>query len=369
MKAKLVVWALAMLSAASQTSLLGAESSPNVAEMDFSTAKSRADSGDIDGILRLAEMYENGDGVKKDLGKAAKLHRKAAEQGSARAQCLVGLDYADGLGVKVDKSQAMMWLRRSAAQGWASAQFDLGMCYAMGSVPNKSASDAVVWYRKAAEQGLPDAECALGNCYLEGVGLPKDIPDGVMWVRRAAEKGFAPAQQALGICYTKGRGVPKDLVQAYKWLDLAASKDDQNTDDTKVNLSSAERFMTPEQITEAQRLAAEFKAQKVPAPGKAHELMADAGATNSLAAHASPVSATPEPAAGGKTGSVIVKADDESSEVFVDGAFVGNAPARLKLAEGNHLIEVKLAGHKDYRKQIAVGDGAELNLKVVLEKQ
>lgn len=339
--------------------------------MDFATAKSRADNGDVDAMLRLADIYANGEGVKKDFSKAFKLHRKAAETGSARAQCLLGLDYADGLGTKKDAAQAIKYLRMSADQGWPSAQFDLGLCYALGTVPGKSASDAVIWYRKAADQGLPDAEWALGTSYLEGNGVPKDVPEGIAWMRKAAEKGFSQAQKTLGICYTKGTGVPKDLVQAYKWLNLAAAKDDINSDDIRVNLSMAERFMTPEQIAEGQRLAHDFKAQKIPAPGHTTppEAITPLHTTNHLAAVTNTFNATSAPAASGKIGFVMVKGDDEAAEVFADGEFVGNIPAKLKLSEGAHVIEVKKAGFKDYQKKIKVGDSAELTLKVVLEKQ
>jgi hypothetical protein len=69
-----------------------------------------------------------------------------------------------------------------------------------------------------------------------------------------------------------------------------------------------------------------------------------------------------------KTGFVSVSADDHTFEVFVDGAFVGNTPAKLKLSEGTHVIEVKKAGYKDYKKEINVAEGCELNLRAVLEK-
>jgi hypothetical protein len=66
---------------------------------------------------------------------------------------------------------------------------------------------------------------------------------------------------------------------------------------------------------------------------------------------------------------VTVKADDETCEVLADGAFVGNPPARLKLAEGTHIIEVKKPGYRDYRREIKVGAGADLTLRATLEKQ
>jgi hypothetical protein len=70
-----------------------------------------------------------------------------------------------------------------------------------------------------------------------------------------------------------------------------------------------------------------------------------------------------------KFGFVNVTADDPTFEVFADGAFVGNSPAKLKLSEGPHIIEVRKEGFKDYKKEIRVADGSELNLKAVLEKQ
>jgi hypothetical protein len=64
-----------------------------------------------------------------------------------------------------------------------------------------------------------------------------------------------------------------------------------------------------------------------------------------------------------------VRADDDSYEVFIDGAFVGNTPAKLKLEACPHVIEVKKGGFKDYRKTVNVTDGSELNLRAVLERQ
>ena len=64
-----------------------------------------------------------------------------------------------------------------------------------------------------------------------------------------------------------------------------------------------------------------------------------------------------------------MKAGDDTCEIYVDGAFVGNTPARLKLAEGAHVVLVKKPGFNEYRREIKISDGAELNLRAVLEKQ
>jgi hypothetical protein len=332
--------------------------------------KARADKGEADAQLSVATLYANGTGVARDPAKGAKYLRKAAEQGLARAQCLLGLAYANGDGVKMDKSEAAHWLHKAAEQGMAEAQFDLGMCYVNGDGVAKNAVQAVSWYRKAADQGLPDAQCEMGDCYLEGNGVPKDIPEGLRWTRLAADQGFGQAQNTLGLCYLKGRGVTKDNVQAYKWFNLAAGKGDERADDAKINLAAAERFLTPEQVAEGQRLAREFKVHKASTAGES----------------ASPPTKGASPASGGRTGPastwdaasapkaiksglVNVKAEDDSYEIFVDGLFVGNTPAKVKLAEGAHVVEVKKSGFKDYRREIKITEGSELSLRAVLEKQ
>ncbi len=56
------------------------------------------------------------------------------------------------------------------------------------------------------------------------------------------------------------------------------------------------------------------------------------------------------------------------AEVSVDDAFVGNAPAKLKLKAGKHMIKVTLAGYKDWSREMTVMSGSEVNLTATLEK-
>ena len=335
---------------------------------EFEAIRARADKGDVEAQLSVASHYTSGEGVARDPARAAKYIRKAAEQGSARAQCLLGLLYSNGDGVKPDPAEAARWLHKAATQGMAEAQFDLGMCYAKGDGVAKNPVQAVEWYRKAAAQGLADAICELGNCYLEGTGVPTDIPEGVKWTRKAADQGFGPAQNTLGLCYSKGRGVTKDYVEAYKWFNLAAAKGGELADDARIGLAMAERSLTPEQVADAQRLAREFKPVK---PTKTGDAPAQPAKVDSGAAGGTGQTVTVAGAAlpASNSGVVNVKAEDDSYEIFVDGAFVGNTPAKVKLAEGSHVVEVKKTGFKDYRKQIRISAGSELALRAVLEKQ
>lgn len=69
------------------------------------------------------------------------------------------------------------------------------------------------------------------------------------------------------------------------------------------------------------------------------------------------------------TGVVNVSSDPSGADVSVDGNFVGNSPAALKLAAGKHTLTVKLAGYKDWTRDITVLSGSDVQLTATLEKQ
>ena len=68
-------------------------------------------------------------------------------------------------------------------------------------------------------------------------------------------------------------------------------------------------------------------------------------------------------------GTVELRSTPEGAEVYVDGAFIGNAPATLKLAPGQHTIRVTQSGFKDWSRDIAVQAGSEAHLSATLDKQ
>ncbi len=63
----------------------------------------------------LGFLYAVGQGVPQDDKAAAEWYRRAAEQGVALCQLLVGLKYAKGEGVRQDDVQAYMWFELAAA--------------------------------------------------------------------------------------------------------------------------------------------------------------------------------------------------------------------------------------------------------------
>jgi hypothetical protein len=70
-----------------------------------------------------------------------------------------------------------------------------------------------------------------------------------------------------------------------------------------------------------------------------------------------------------KYGILIVTGNIENCDILVDCKFTGNTPAKLKLTEGTHTIEVKKDGYKPYKKDVTVSEGSELTLRPTLQKE
>ncbi len=120
------------------------------------------------------------------------------------------------------------------------------------------------WSRKAAEQGMAEAQYNLGIAYDNGQGIPQDYAEAMKWFRKAAEQGYAKAQYNLGVIYGYGQGVPQDDAHAYMWFKLAASRlrPGEGRDIAVKNHDIVAMRMTPAQISEAEKLAREWKPKK-----------------------------------------------------------------------------------------------------------
>lgn len=75
------------------------------------TMMEKADAGDPEAQFQLGIQFEQGQlGFPQDYSEAARLYRKAAEQGLAGAQLYLGVFYANGQGVPKDPIEAYKWL-------------------------------------------------------------------------------------------------------------------------------------------------------------------------------------------------------------------------------------------------------------------
>lgn len=106
-----------------------------------------------------------------------------------------------------------------------------------------------------ARQGDAESQYQLGRFLAPDIFLAPDKESGWKWYCLAANRGHREAQFTLGILFEWGYGpVQMDLVRAYVWYALAEGSPSaaRHRDQIAAN-------MTPEQIAEAEQLAAEWK--------------------------------------------------------------------------------------------------------------
>jgi peptidoglycan hydrolase-like protein with peptidoglycan-binding domain len=95
----------------------------------------------------------------------------------------------------------------------------------------------------------------------------KDFPTALKELQPLARQGDARAQRIVGILYRDGLAVPQDFVQAHMWFNLAAAAGETDAANERDDLV---RRMTPDQVAEAQHLAAAWQpegAATAPAAG------------------------------------------------------------------------------------------------------
>ena len=120
--------------------------------------------GDAIAQFYLGRIYMQGLGsFKPDYNKALELTRKAAKQGLAEAEELLGFLYYYGLGVPQDNKQAVEWLRKAAIHGVAEAQDNLGYLYEKGQGVPQDWVQAYQWYSLGRKTGEESAEIRIKN--------------------------------------------------------------------------------------------------------------------------------------------------------------------------------------------------------------
>jgi hypothetical protein len=82
--------------------------------------------------------------------------------------------YFKGKGVRKDYKQAVVWFRKAAEQGDASSQNVLGLLYYKGENVPQNFKEAIKWFRKAADQGVHQSQFIIGVMYSKGQGVPNN---------------------------------------------------------------------------------------------------------------------------------------------------------------------------------------------------
>jgi hypothetical protein len=170
--------------------------------------------------------------IKQDRKKGLDLIMKAADEGYAKAQSLLGVYYQDGMhGLSKDDKKAFSLYEKAAAQKYVNAIINLGACYDSGVGVEKDYDKAIELYEKAERLGgnakrelenvkdLMQAELYVeGHQYFEA----KDYKSAITKLTKALDMGNSSAALPLGMIYLEGgHGVKSDFEKAVSYFEEA----------------------------------------------------------------------------------------------------------------------------------------------------
>ncbi len=185
---------------------------------------------DLDRIRIGKREYQKGIEAcnRKYTSRALKLLMKATQYGHTGAMLKLGQMYFDGELVVQDKEKAFYWYQKAANEKDSAGEYKVGMMYLRGQGVKRNRDKAAVWLKKAAEQGYARAQTNYGALHLVGYGVEQDFIKAVEWFRKAADQNYGDAQYLMGVAYEYGEGVAQDIEMAKSWYRKAVSNGNGN---------------------------------------------------------------------------------------------------------------------------------------------
>jgi TPR repeat protein len=225
------------------------------AGISFETLKSRADSGDTDAQVQVAQWFATGRNCAPDLHQAFAYFSRAADAGSDAGLYFTGTFLRTGYGCTKDVDRAAQYLQTAASRNHKralevlSGMFfdgegvrsdpreglkllkngaDLGdpVCqylYARRCWDANNLREAAIYLELAHLAGDESASCDWATMLIQRGGAA-NIDEGINSYRRAASQGSTAAMINLGLHYISGKIVARDLGQAARYFKMAAAR-------------------------------------------------------------------------------------------------------------------------------------------------
>ena len=196
---------------------------------DLDGLRSKANEGDVEAMVELAEARYWGRGVDLDWKKSFAWAEKASVREHPVASYRMGVQYLLGQGVKEDivLGQQLIKLSADGIEKLAEnsdhrAQFYIAIMFHYGIGRMDDIPKARQWMELAAEGGQVDAQYYMGLMYHLGVGaeLKRDLIKAKHWWRMAADQGHVPAQYHLGMVLLRSKK-EKEQPEGMKYLKKA----------------------------------------------------------------------------------------------------------------------------------------------------
>lgn len=208
--------------------------------------KEDAENGDTDAMIQYARMLEEGKGVKKDIVKAKKLYKSAADKGNAKG-CIA---YAKPYNLKIiqylkdqrahkqskitqdelneARKITLKYYKIAAEKKNAIGMFQYGLILEHGNGVRVNKDEAVKLYLQSAKKGHPKAMMNIARCLEFGIGVDKNEEEALKWYYKAKYKGNNDAEQKIRFLNAKLK------------KKKAVNDDDDDDDDDEIIMSDSE---------------------------------------------------------------------------------------------------------------------------------
>lgn len=170
-----------------------------------------ADKGDPQACFELAERCLEGDGVPRDVAKAAALYEQAGKGGVVNGWFRLGKIHHDGLDGAPDYGWALEYFTKAAQAGVVEAQHNIGAMLVSARGVKRDYVEGLAWLILAKQSGAPsDAEAQvrvrlakrpaeIAAAETRAAGLAGDLPHATVRATLTGKTTRPPAAPAVPV--------------------------------------------------------------------------------------------------------------------------------------------------------------------------
>jgi len=197
----------------------------------------------IDTLIKNADKYFNGTGVKRDHQKAYDYYKKASDLGNGYASYRLAKMCFIGKCKEKVKNADFIYFEKASKQGYIDGTYELGSAYyyrGIGLKPviskkedlkiaNKYCKKALNRYEEMSKNNDAHAQFKLGTIYGYGCGSIKiNSKKSEKYYLQASKNGNSAAMKSLAKSYTYGYTLKKNLKEAESLYKQAIKSGDES---------------------------------------------------------------------------------------------------------------------------------------------
>lgn len=185
-----------------------------------------AEAGHAKSQFNIGTLLETGrgPGMAKNLSAAIGWHIKAANNGHAESNCVLGRLLHKTDGSAAGQRRALDWYLRGAGLGQVFCMHNAAAILLNGEGVPANRGVGLEWLTRAASLGDAGSQASLGSVYLHGTySVPQNYPKARLWLVKAVAAGHVNATHNFAMMFDEGWGGKKDTSQAARLYRLAAN--------------------------------------------------------------------------------------------------------------------------------------------------